>query len=267
MAENAEYLFDRLVYSCAFEKHRGLEQFIPEHFLGFQVSGETHAFREGKSLIIRENSLILVRRNQLIRTVKHPSSSGKYQFLSVILDQESLKQYALDSRIPAGGAYSGDGLLSLKSNPYFRSYFQSLMPYAEEAASGTSRLGNLKIREAIELILREGSVKGPFLFDFAEPHKLDIRQFMEKNYMFNVPTTYLARLTGRSLSAFKRDFSAVFESSPRNWLLNRRLEEAFYLIKHEQKRPADIYLDLGFENLSHFYFTFKQKYGTTTSEI
>ena len=32
-------------------------------------------------------------------------------------------------------------------------------------------------------------------------------------------------------------------------------------------KPADIYLDLGFENLSHFYTCFKQKYGVTPAQI
>ncbi|WP_444243595.1 helix-turn-helix domain-containing protein [Elizabethkingia anophelis] len=90
---------------------------------------------------------------------------------------------------------------------------------------------------------------------------------MNLNYMFNVSVESFAKLTGRSLSVFKRDFEKVFSSSPKKWLRNKRLEEAYYLIKHKKQKPTDIYLDLGFENLSHFYFSFKQKFGKTTSEI
>ncbi|WP_228409780.1 helix-turn-helix domain-containing protein [Chryseobacterium sp. T16E-39] len=45
------------------------------------------------------------------------------------------------------------------------------------------------------------------------------------------------------------------------------MEEAYYLIKHQDKKPTDIYLDLGFENLSHFYSSFKEKFRVTTSEV
>jgi AraC-like DNA-binding protein len=38
-------------------------------------------------------------------------------------------------------------------------------------------------------------------------------------------------------------------------------------MKQKNKKPNDIYLDLGFENLSHFYTSFKQKYGTTPAGI
>lgn len=85
--------------------------------------------------------------------------------------------------------------------------------------------------------------------------------------MFNVPLDSFAKLTGRSVSTFKRDFTKIFNSSPKLWLKDKRLEEAHYLIKHKKQKPTEFYLDLGFENLSHFYASFKQKFGFTTSEI
>lgn len=85
--------------------------------------------------------------------------------------------------------------------------------------------------------------------------------------MFNVSVEAFAKLTGRSLSGFKRDFNKTFNKTPKQWLKEKRLEEAYYLIRHKQKKPSDIYLDLGFENLSHFYYSFKRKYGMTTSEV
>ncbi len=83
MAESSEIIFDKLVYSCAFEKYRGHEEYIPEHFLGFQLSGETHAFYADGNTVVTENQIVLVRKNQLIRSIKYPGKSGK---ISVYLD-------------------------------------------------------------------------------------------------------------------------------------------------------------------------------------
>ncbi len=88
-----------------------------------------------------------------------------------------------------------------------------------------------------------------------------------QNYMFNVPITQFARLTGRSIAAFKRDFTFTFNQSPRKWLQEKRLSEAYMLIKEKKQKATDIYLDIGFENVSHFYYSFKQKYGVTPSEL
>lgn len=262
-----EIIFDRLAYSCVFEKHRGYEEFYPEHFLGFQLSGETHAFYAGANIVIPENSIVIVRKNQLIRTIKYPSKSGKYQFLSITLDEETLQKYALENKIVVKDNYKGKQKLFFEPDDFLYNYFISLAPYINKKKEVTPRLANLKIREAIELLLQSNPDLKNILFDFSAPYKIDLEKFMNQNYMFNVPIESFAKLTGRSLSGFKRDFFKVFNMAPKQWLREKRLDEAYYLVKHKQQKPSDFYMDLGFENLSHFYFSFKQKFGLSTSEI
>ncbi|HVV04283.1 MAG TPA: helix-turn-helix domain-containing protein, partial [Puia sp.] len=60
----------------------------------------------------------------------------------------------------------------------------------------------------------------------------------------------------------KRDFFKTFGMPPRQWLQERRLTEARHLIEKKNKKPSAIYLDLGFESLSHFSHSFKKKFGT-----
>jgi AraC-like DNA-binding protein len=267
MEKTSEIIFDKLVYSCAFESYKGHEEFIPDHFLGFQLSGETHAFHEQGKTVIKENTVVLVRKNQLIRTMKYPSKNERYQFLSITLDNETLRQYAAENKIGTDGPFPDDRRLFFEPDDFFKSYFTSLIPYVYQTKEVPPRLAALKVKEAIELLLQSNPDLKNLLFDFSEPHKIDLKEFMNKNFMFNVPIESFARLTGRSLSGFKRDFDKVFHMSPKQWLKERRLKEAYYLIKNKGKKPSDIYLDLGFENLSHFYFSFRKKFGITTSEV
>ena len=125
----------------------------------------------------------------------------------------------------------------------------------------------MKVDEAIELVLHLRPDLKSFLFDFSDPYKTDLEEFMVKNFHYNAPIELFAKLSGRSLSNFKRDFTVTFKTSPAKWLKNKRLSEAYYRIQQKSKKPADIYLDLGFENLSHFYSAFRQKYGHTPSQI
>lgn len=267
MAESSEIIFDKLVYSCAFEKYRGDEEFIPEHFLGFQMSGETHAFYADGNTVISENQIILVRKNQLIRTVKYPGKAGKYQFISISLDSETLRQYALQNKIIVENRNKNKQKLFFEPDEFLNAYFLSLGPYINRTKEATPKLAHLKIMEAIELILQSNPDLKNVLFDFSEPYKIDLDDFMNQNYMFNVSVEAFAKLTGRSVSGFKRDFAKTFNTTPKQWLRERRLDEAMYRIKQKKEKPADFYLDLGFENLSHFYFTFKKKFGLTSSEI
>lgn len=267
MDARLEIIFDKLVYSCVFEKHRGNEEFIRDLFLGFQLSGETHAFHADGNTVISENTIVLVRKNQLIRTIKYPAKSGKYQFLSITLDKETLQQYALENKIVVDKNYSSKEKLFFEPDDFLRNYFLSLTPYINKKKEATPRLAELKIREAIELLLQCNPDFKQILFDFSEPYKMDLEEFMNQNYMFNVSVNAFAKLTGRSLSGFKRDFTKTFNSTPKQWLLAKRLDEAHYLIKYKKQKPADFYLDLGFENLSHFYAAFKQKFNLTTSKV
>jgi AraC-like DNA-binding protein len=267
MEGTREIIFDRLVYSCQFDKHRGDEEFIPEHLLGFQLSGETHAVYPGGTTVVPENTVVLIRKNQLIRTTKYPSKSGEYKFVSITLDREVLNKYALENKIQIENGYSGNKRLFFEPDDFLLSYFVSLAPYINKKKEATPKLADLKIREAIELLLQSNPDFKQILFDFSSPYKIDLQDFMEQNYMFNVSIETFAKLTGRSLSGFKRDFSKTFNTTPKQWLQDRRLEEAYYLIQYLERKPADFYLDLGFENLSHFYFSFKKKYGFTTSDL
>jgi len=76
-----------------------------------------------------------------------------------------------------------------------------------------------------------------------------------------------AYMTGRSISAFKRDFKQIFNDTPNHWLVQKRLQEAHFLIEKQAKKPSEIYFDLGFKDLSHFSFAFKKQFGLAPTEI
>ncbi|MCD8072613.1 MAG: AraC family transcriptional regulator, partial [Alistipes sp.] len=45
------------------------------------------------------------------------------------------------------------------------------------------------------------------------------------------------------------------------WIIQRRLNAAYALIREEGKRVSDVYTEVGFKNLSHFSVAFKKQYG------
>ena len=260
-------LEDSFVYSCTFEQYHSHEQFVPYHVLAFQFSGKTNIQHQNGRLVLKKNQLLLAQKNQLTKSIKIPDANKAYKSMSVIITDAALQQYAADNSIHENKKYTGEKNLLLKPNAFVKSYFQSLLPYVEQSEKISKKLAAIKTNEAIELLLHLRPSLKSFLFDFSEPHKIDLEKFMIQNYHYNVPIQHFAKLTGRSLAAFKRDFSRIFQTSPRNWLQKKRLVEAYRLIKQKKQKPTDIYLELGFENLSHFYTSFKQKFGVTPASI
>lgn len=257
---------DSFVYSCSAESQWGYEQFIAEHILAFQLSGETHIFHQQGTFVLKKNRMLLAHKNQFAKSLKLPASDREYKVISVILKMEDLKKFSSLNNIVCDKKYWGKNNVLLRPDLFLKSYFQSLIPYIEQPKRGNKRMSFSKISEVIELLLNVNPDLKNFLFDFSEPHKIDLETFMLNNYRYNAPIENFAKLTGRSLAAFKRDFIQVFDVSPAKWLKERRLEEAYQLIHQKNKKPASIYLDLGFENLSHFYTAFKNKYGVTPTE-
>lgn len=256
-----------LVYSCYFDTAFGHEQFVPEHVVSFQFSGETHVDHQKGKLILKEGQLMIAHRNQLAKAFKYPAKNKEYRVLSILLHTDRLKKYALEHHISSQKKYTGELNVMLKSNVFLDSYFGSLMPYVEQSTSVSKQMETMKVNEIITLLLENHPELQTFLFDFSEPFKIDLEEFMQKNYQYNVPLDNFAKLTGRSLASFKRDFEKIFQTSPRKWLQEKRLSEAYYLIEKKQQKPSDIYLDLGFENLSHFYSSFKEKFGVTPATV
>ncbi|HTJ12633.1 MAG TPA: AraC family transcriptional regulator [Dinghuibacter sp.] len=258
---------DSFVYSCTFDKAYTYEQFVPEHVLAYQISGQTRIYHQSGEMVLEEGHLLLARRNQFAKSIKIPAEGKKYQCISVVLSTTRLRQFSKANGIVCVEKYSGKKNILLRKDDFWKGYFQSLLPYVDRWSNVSAGLLNLKATEAIELLLHLNPGLETFLFDFADPYKEDLEAFMLNNFQYNAPLEYFARLSGRSLTGFKRDFAGVFKTSPATWLKNKRLSEALYLIREKKQKPRDIYIDLGFENLSHFYTAFKQKYGRTPAEV
>lgn len=252
---------------CSVGRALSTEQFVSEHLIAYQVSGETHLLHQKGNIILKERQLVLARRNQFAKSIKVPVAGKAYRIVAVILSAERLRKYAIDNNIAARKRYIGPKNIVIKPDKFIEAYFLSLLPYIEEKRSVSKKMASIKANEAIELLLELEPGLADILFDLSDPDRADLEEFMAKNYQYNAPLETFAKLSGRSLSTFKREFAETFKTTPSKWLKDKRLAEAFYLIRQKNRKPQDIYIELGFENLSHFYISFKQKYGHTPGAI
>jgi len=74
-------------------------------------------------------------------------------------------------------------------------------------------------------------------------------------------------LTGRTLTTFKRDFKKAFNTSPQKWLTQKRLGLVHHQFSEKQRKPIDVYFEVGFENLSHFSYAFKKEFGYSPNTL
>lgn len=90
--------------------------------------------------------------------------------------------------------------------------------------------------------------------------KINIEDVMLNNFRYNLNIPEFAILSGRSLSAFKRDFKKSHDSTPSKWLKKKRLEYAKTLLLETDLNVNEICYESGFINNTHFIKAFKKKY-------
>ncbi|WP_430612908.1 helix-turn-helix domain-containing protein [Flavobacterium sp. JP2137] len=258
----------KIVNTCHLDKNTEGEEFISDHVFSFQMTGNL-TIHDGKNKYqFAPGDFRFSRRNSLLKFSKSTPKQIKFESISIYLNQAILREVYQEWKQEVKPIkIEGKRVLALASHPLYISYMESLLVYLNLSEEQQSAIMDLKIREAIWLLLRINPEIKEVLFDFSDPEKIDLKAFMINNFRFNVRLERFAYLTGRSLSTFKRDFEKIFETTPRKWLLEKRLEEAYFLIKEKGKKANAVYLDVGFENLSHFSHAFKQHFGINASEL
>lgn len=254
------------IKSCHLGPDISPEQFAPEHMFIFLVQGVLTGFDGKNRHQLRAGQCCLVRKNHLVRYNKQPSD-GHFEKVVVIFEQSFLQGFADKYPIDREHAAQQQVYVGIQLSSLLQNFIQSLAPYYQGAGNIDQRFADLKREELLLILLQQQPDLALILFDFRPPGRLDLKAFMQQNYKFNVSLERFAYLSGRSLSAFKRDFKQIFRQSPAAWLIAKRLDEAHFLIEQKKQKPSDIYLELGFENLSHFSFSFKKRFGYNASEL
>ncbi len=262
MASPAEILPGVIFYSYLSAERKEKVCFWNHHTLVFQVSGQFTMETVGQTITMTGGDVLLIGKNQAGTLIKTPLPGANYETIVISLQEDLMRKIALEEKIEADRKYIGPPNLLIPVNEFLQGYFQSIVPYARSSgAAMTDEMGILKVKEGVKLLLLAMPALRNFLFDFSEPYKIDLEKFMLRNFHFNLPVEKFAQLTGRSLAGFKRDFQKTFAMAPRQWLQDKRLTEARRLIENQHRKPSAIYLDLGFESLSHFSYAFKKKFG------
>jgi AraC-like DNA-binding protein len=254
------------IASCYMSPSLGTEQFIPDHCFMYLVSGSMLVYDGHKEYKIQSGDYGIGRRNHLAKYIKQPED-GAFKKIFILFQQDFLKTFKDTYGFTAEGSKTVGAIIPLAKDRLVKNFMESIIPYFNEDGVMEEQFLDIKRTELLLVLLKVNPELANVFFDFTSPEKINLEEFMNRNYRFNVSIERFAYLTGRSLSAFKRDFEKIFHTTPRHWLVQKRLEEAYHLIDKNGKKPSEIYLDLGFENFSHFSFAFKKLFGHPPTQL
>lgn len=235
-----------------------------DHNLIYLYSGRLVIEEENKETVINPGECVFVRRNHRVKMNKLSFKGKEYKGITMAYKRNVLRDFYnnMDKKaMPKDVKMPEKSIFKISLRPDITSLFQSLTPYFDSSVLPTEEVIKLKEQEGILALLNTDKNFFPVLFDFTEPWKIDILDFLNENYMDDLTMEEIAAFTGRSLSTFKRDFSKISDLTPQKWIINRRLEVAYNKLQNENKKVVDVSTEVGFKNLSHFYAAFKRQYG------
>jgi AraC family transcriptional regulator, exoenzyme S synthesis regulatory protein ExsA len=257
-------------FNCPMEarlmKTRFSDLWTQYNYLFYVVDGSKIWHTAHGSYEIQKNSCVFVRKGGFI--LEQVLDTGFCVVLFFIPDEficETLKSRSKPLE-QYGKTY--EPLMLLHTTETLAGFFYSMSSYFAESTEPDQSLLQLKFRELILTIAdnpRNEELRSYFCALLHEPRSKSLQRVMEDNFCFNLQMEQYARLSNRSLSAFKRDFQKQYNTSPGKWLLERRLHHAMHLLTNLNKSISEAAFESGFENTSHFSRAFKKQFGITPS--
>lgn len=242
--------------------------YITEHVVCHVISGEMRVTEYNKQTIYGAGNTFLLRRNGLIKCERKPGEHpGQFKVIFIVLRKEFLEHFSLLHETKSDRYIEAKPqVLLLKNTPSIIGLFNSLVPYLEAHTIPSLAITENKLHELLICLYEQSLGIDDWLFDQVETGTLDLAEFMERNFMFNVPISKFAELSGRSVWTFQRHFLKIFGLRAGTWLLQRRLQAAHEMLLNSDRKPSQIYIEIGFEDFSHFSKSFKKFYGYNASK-
>lgn len=216
--------------------------------------------KEGDCVFVRKGGSILEQFNEL----------GFCVVLFFIPDEFLCETLKAKSKPLVSGEKKFSPVIRLQATETLKRFFLSMHAYFNDTNEPDQSLIELKFKELI-LMIAGNTYNAEMLAYFCsllqEPQQVSLQRIMEDNFSYNLKMEQYAALCNRSLSAFKRDFKKHFNNTPGKWLLEKRLQYASTLMGTLNKTVNEAAFESGFENVSHFSRSFKERFGHSPKAV
>lgn len=261
--------YNNIFFSFFYDDESGCIHRSHEYAMNYVYSGEMLLDNGKDQIHVGKGECVFIPRDHHITMYKKTCDGERYCGIFLSFTRKFLREMYGKLELPkmAVDTPKIEQALRLPKTAEITSLFASMTPYFDPNVKPQDDFMHLKLQEGLLALLHIDNRFVPTLFDFNEAWKIDILEFMNANYMYEFSLEELAHYTGRSLATFKRDFKKLSDLTPEKWLIRKRLEVAYQLMKEGGKRISDVYAEVGFKNPSHFSTAFKRQYGVPPTAV
>lgn len=248
-------------YKCPIETEK-FKLLTEESFIIYTISGEKDWIASGKIFKAQPGDALFVKKG--VYTTTQYFDVG-HCILILFISDDFIRDFMMDNHsftVSTKASGMDDPIIPLHVSDTLKALFQSIFGYLKATPEIPRELLELKFRELLYNIVlnAQNKVLTAYFCSLRHPGRNSLQHVMMNNYQHDLSLDDFARLSGRSLSSFKRDFKSLYNMPPAKWLTEKRLELAKYLLLHSGMNVNEVCFESGFKNPAHFNKVFRDKY-------
>jgi AraC-like DNA-binding protein len=243
---------------------------LHRNMINLLISGSKIVLYPEHTVTVTEGEIVILSTGNILTS---EVISGKTGFTSILIyfSNEVLNRFCVkyESLLCAPAKKNTKRpFLTYKQNSLIRQYISSLLFILNGAIPLSKEIKQLKLEELLLYLVQQDSAKLLSLEILSKDQEdLQLKKVVESHIGYPITVDELAFLCNMSNSTFKRNFNRLYNSSPKQWLLVQKLNQAADLLKSPLESPSAVYLKLGYKNHSSFSQAFRQHFGLSPSDF
>lgn len=235
--------------------------FVLEGTLKIRFADTTYEVGKDKMAFVRRNTHIEMERS----TGHHGPDVAEY--IQFTVTNDLVKQFARLATIKSSKKTDLFPIVVASTEKELKCFINSIEPYMEQHEKADANIVKLKMLELLFCItgMQTGMIN--YLLDIKDYFRSNITATIEENINNSISVHQLAKLSGRSISSFRRDFMAIYNMPPSQWMRIKKLEKSKELLLGTTMTVSEVCYVAGFESIAHFSKLFKSRFGCPPSGL
>ncbi|WP_353120826.1 AraC family transcriptional regulator [Myroides odoratus] len=238
---------------------------LNQYVFSFLMEGMKEVIFDDAIQGIDPSNFLLMKAGHCLMTEKL-SQTSTYRSVLFFFSLEDIQRFVQKVELNPPAALEYQSIHTFPYDDFILRYVASLLDIAKLSAETQHRLLAVKFEEIMWYLVE---AYGMDILHSLLHHNDSTQKFtrtIESNKHHKLTIKELAFLCNMSVSTFKRTFKKHYAESPMQWFQNKRLDYARYLLHFEKKTATEIYLEIGYENLSSFIQAYKIKFDITPKQ-
>ena len=244
------------------------EGYISNHVVSILLEGQQRIQTYDENTVTINAGEVLFIPRGLYHITDLIPQGGHFRSLLFYFGNEIIHEFLSTIKVNEVSRKSIPEFLKLGTVPSIDLFAKSLIQIYTTSNFNNKNFLNIKILELLHLINEQVDDQkfAEFLFQLTLPKKRNIKSFIEHNFDKPLTVDDYAYLTGRSVNTFRRDFKSQFNTTPKKWIVEKRIGKAVDLLKTKEISVTQLAYEVGYENISYFIKAFKSQVGQSPKQ-